>query len=60
MSRAPALIDSAAGRAVAKGISEKLRQMLGPDPQMPEQLQQLLNQLRQNEEAGSRERRKDG
>ena len=55
MSRTPVPIDPAAGRAVAKGISETLRQTLGPDPQMPDRLQELLNRLRQNEEAGLRE-----
>lgn len=57
MSRIPAPIDPAAGRAVAKGISEKLRQTLGSDQQMPDRLQQLLNQLRQNEEASLRDGR---
>ena len=57
MSRTPVPIDPAAGRAVSKGISEKLKQTLGPDAQMPDRLQQLLNQLRQNEEAGLREHR---
>jgi hypothetical protein len=59
MSRSPALIDPAAGRAVAKGISEKLRQTLGPDPQMPDRLQQLLNRLRESEEDSLRKGRKD-
>ena len=57
MSRTPASIDPAAGRAVAKSISEKLRQTLGSDSQMPDRLQQLLNQFRQNEEDGVPDRR---
>ncbi|MEZ5765313.1 MAG: hypothetical protein R3D69_14405 [Xanthobacteraceae bacterium] len=60
MSRNSVPIDPAAGRAVSKGISEKLKQTLGSDTQMPDRLQELLNQLRQNEESGLREHRNGG
>ena len=47
-------LDAPTSRAVAQGIGEKLRQTLGPETGFPDQLQKLLDELRERE-AGQRE-----
>ncbi len=44
-----AKIDAPTSRAVAHGIGEKLRQTLAPESQFPDQLQKLLDEMRNRE-----------
>ena len=42
-------MDATTSRAVAHGIGEKLRQTLGPESGCPDQLQKLLDEMRDRE-----------
>ena len=42
-------MDVPTSRAVAHGIGEKLRQTLGPESRCPDQLQRLLDEMRDRE-----------
>jgi hypothetical protein len=42
-------MDAPTSRAVAHGIGEKLRQTLGTDSRFPDQLQKLLEEIRDRE-----------
>jgi hypothetical protein len=42
-------IDRTAGRDVARGIGERLKQAIGPETPFPDHLQQLLDEMRTRE-----------
>jgi hypothetical protein len=42
-------IDAPTSRAVSNGIGEKLRQSLATEPRFPDQLQRLLDEMRERE-----------
>lgn len=42
-------LDALTSRAIAKGIGERLRQVMGAEPSYPDELQRLINEMRERE-----------